>query len=136
MGASPHQVLIVEDDPDAAEAFRLLFEFWGYEVEVAPDAGAALSIATARTPHAVVLDLGMPTVDAGCALVQQMRRLPDGDTTLILAVTGHTKDLDRRRAIAAGCDFFFLKPAEPNQLREELATIQAHRERGIRARRR
>jgi CheY-like chemotaxis protein len=136
MGAPPHQVLVVEDDQDAAEAFRLLFEFWGYEVEVGLDGGAALSIATSSVPHAVVLDLGMPTVDAGCTLVQQMRRLPGGDTILIIAVTGHTKDLDRRRAIAAGCDFFFLKPAEPEALREALSTIQAHRQWAIRARRR
>jgi DNA-binding NarL/FixJ family response regulator len=64
-----------------------------------------------------------------------MRGLPGGDTILVVAVTGHSKDVDRRRAVAAGCDFFFLKPADLDQLHEALSTIQAHREWAIRARR-
>ena len=136
MRTSSHRLLVIEDDPDGAEAFRLLFEFWGYEVDVAMDGVAAVSLATAKMPHAVILDLGMPSVDEGCALVEQIRRLPDGDAVLIMTVTGHARSLDRRRAIAAGCDFFFLKPAEPLELREALSTIPAHREWAIRARRR
>lgn len=134
MRANANRVLLIEDDRDSAEAFRLLLEFWGYHVEVAHDGDRALALATARLPYIVVLDLGIPSVDEGCALVRQIRRLPDGDAVLVITVTGYGREVDRRRAIGAGCDFFFLKPPDLDQLREAMSTVQAHREWAIRIR--
>jgi CheY-like chemotaxis protein len=130
------RILIIEDDPDGAEALRLLFELWGYEVEVAHDGARGFALATSGRPDAVVLDLGLPSFDQGCALVRQLRCTLGGDAMLIVAVTGHSRELDRRRALAAGCDVFFLKPADLDQLRQALSSIEAHRESAVRARRR
>jgi DNA-binding response OmpR family regulator len=135
MTTDAQRILLIEDDPDNAEASRMLFQTWGYAVTVASDAESGLACAASELPDAVVLDLGLPTFEAGCALVEGIRRLPQADTILVVALTGHGSDLDRRRAIGAGCDFFFVKPANLDSLRDALATITSHREWVIRARR-
>lgn len=127
-------MLIVESDRAAAEALQLLLEHWGYVVDVAQDAPQGFALATGQRPDAVVLELALPTVADGCVLVRQLRCTLGGDAMLILALTAHTRDVDRRRAMAAGCDFFFLKPADIDRLREALSTVAEHRERAIRAR--
>jgi CheY-like chemotaxis protein len=38
-----------------------------------------------------------------------------------VAVTGHAREEDRRRAIEAGFDHYLVKPGEPDQLRKVLA---------------
>jgi DNA-binding response OmpR family regulator len=135
MATVVHRVLVVDDDRDSAEAFQALLESWGYAVAVGHDAAAGLAAASARLPDAVILDFGLPTFDDGDALLRSLRKLPGGDEVLVLAVTGHGAAIDRRRAIAAGCDFFFVKPADLDQIREALSTIDAHREWAIHARR-
>lgn len=127
MGSAPYRILLIEDDPDSAEAFRVLFDFWGYRVDVVGGAAEALAHAASKLPEAIVLDLGLPTFADGCALLKQIRGMPGGDDVLIVAVTGHGRDTYRRQAIGAGCDFFFVKPADVDDLHSALSRIKAHR---------
>lgn len=89
--------------------------------------------AIAHRPDAVIVDLGLPSIEDGCALLRQIRQLPGGDAILILVVTGHGREADRRRALEAGGDLFFVKPPNLDKVREDLQIIGAHRERAIRA---
>lgn len=126
--AAGQRILVIDDDKDNADAFAVLFQSWGYTVSVARDGESALALATAELPDAVVTDLGLPTFDDGREVVARLRVLPGGDALLIVAVTGWGSDLDRRKAIGAGCDFFFVKPAELDQLQDALRTIAAHKQ--------
>lgn len=57
-------VLVVDDDPDIREtlAHRLANE--GYSVDLARDGAEALArLSEGRSPDAIVLDLGMPTMN-------------------------------------------------------------------------
>jgi CheY-like chemotaxis protein len=135
MPAGAQRVLVIEGDRDGADALQLLLESWGYEVAVAYEAAMGVAIAAVNLPDAVVLDLALPSFDARCALVERIRGLPGGDAILIVAVTGHGGDPHRRRANAAGCDFFFVKPADLDKLRDALTATTARREWAERARR-
>lgn len=131
---TPHRVLVVDDFPDFVEALRYLLECWGCETTAAPNPGTALAAAAERIPDAMFVDLGLPTVDRGLALIRDIRRLPGGDTIVIMAVTGWGRELDRREALKAGCDFFFLKPPDLDQVHDALMTLDTHHRRGLHAR--
>ena len=129
-----HTILLIEDDRDNADAMRSVLEFWGYWVDLVHDGAQALVRAESKLPDCVVVDMCLPTFADGCALVRRLRSLPGATEMLIVAVTGSGRESDRRDAIGAGCDFFFVKPADLDELRDVLRRIDLHREWVIRAR--
>ena len=129
MDIGVNRVLLVEDDADSAEASEVLFRYWGYDVMVARRADEGLAMALSRHPDAIVLDLGLPTFDDGCAFVRALRA-QCGALTLLVAVTGHGREIDRRRAVEAGCDYFFAKPADLDELKDALSGAPTHVRKG------
>jgi PAS domain S-box-containing protein len=116
-----HRILIVDDNPDAANSLaRLLTRLWHQDVQVAHDGPAALAAAQAFRPDVILLDIGMPGMD-GYEVAQRLRRQPEFATTLLVALTGWGQEEDRRRSQDAGIDHHLVKPADPEILREMLA---------------
>jgi CheY-like chemotaxis protein len=115
------RVLIVEDDPDTIESTRFLLEAWGYSVLIASSGPVAVKAANASHLDVVLLDRGLPGMD-GFAVAQQIRQF-GGKQPVIICISGYGQDKDRRRAHDVGCDYFFLKPVDPNKLRDLLQTM-------------
>lgn len=130
------RVLIVDDHRDCREAFECLLESWGWMTSLAATPEAALAQMAVQLPDALFADLGLPRLADGIAMIRAARRLPGGQSTLILGVTGHGRDIDRRVAMEAGCDYFFVKPPDLDLVRDALRTIGSHRKRETNARRR
>src|SRR5262249_19154461 len=101
--------LIVDDDPNSAETLATLVRLWGYEARAANDGPSALAEARTFRPEVVLLDLTMPGMDG----YDVARRLVLGpDDALLVAVTGHDDEEDRRRAFEAGFDAHIAKPLD------------------------
>ena len=58
-------ILVVDDDPELRGAIALVLEHAGRCVRQAADGAAALELARAHAPAAIVLDLQMPGADGG-----------------------------------------------------------------------
>src|SRR5262249_14778592 len=69
------KVLVVDDEPDAADLVRDLLERNGAKVETALSADDALDAFRALRPDVIVSDIGMPEVD-GYAFIRRVRALP------------------------------------------------------------
>jgi CheY-like chemotaxis protein len=115
-------VLVVDDSSDAAASTALLVQLWGHAADTALDGPAALRLAEERTHRVVLLDLAMPGMD-GCELARRLRRLPRMGAALLVCVSGYTQEAVRRQALEAGCDFFLIKPVNPEQLRLMLDAV-------------
>jgi CheY-like chemotaxis protein len=106
------QILLVEDDPHVAETLAELLSLEGYDVAVAPDAGAALSHLAQETPDLVLCDLTLQGGMDGFGFARACR----GDVRLrglhLVAVSGYDRPEDRERAAAAGFDGLIGKPVE------------------------
>jgi len=113
--ASTHRVLVVDDNEDAADSLAKLLQMSGHEAVVAYDGPAALRIAAADPPDAVVLDIGLPRMD-GYQVARHMRDLPQLHNTRLIAVTGYAQDADRRAVTEAGFAFHLVKPVEFDEL--------------------
>jgi CheY-like chemotaxis protein len=118
--AAPRRILVVDDNQDAAEMLSALLRHEGHETLTVHDGAQALTHAAAFRPHAVLLDLGLPTLD-GFEVCRRLRTQPEYAGTTVLALTGWGQEQDRRRSAEAGFDGHLVKPVEPAALLHALA---------------
>jgi two-component system CheB/CheR fusion protein len=121
------RVLVVDDNQDAADSMELLLTSLGCEARVAYDGVAALEMARAYRPDLALIDLGLPGMD-GYQVALHLRREPELQKMKLVAVTGYDWKEARLRSEAYGFDQHLVKPLDPNQLKELLATLRPHGE--------
>ena len=68
-------ILVVDDNHDAADSLAMLLTIWGYDVRVAYDGADALEATADFRSDCIFLDINMPIMD-GCAVAQHLRRDP------------------------------------------------------------
>jgi PAS domain S-box-containing protein len=117
---APLRLLVVDDNPDAAQMMALLLEAAGYRVAAEATSHAALRRIEAERPDVCLLDIGLPDLD-GYQLARRIRELPGMAGSLLVAVTGYGQEADRIKALAAGFDHHLVKPVDTAQLSALLA---------------
>ena len=125
----PLNILVVDDNPDAAESLALVLQGAGHEVRVAGDGLDALEAARASRPEVVLLDLGMPGMN-GFEAAHRLQADPSACPDLLVALTGWSSDEDRQHTRAAGFAHHLTKPADPTALLALLDEFAASRTRG------
>ncbi len=110
------RVLVVDDDPDAAESLAFCLQLEGRNVRYVTSAEDALALAETFAPHVALIDVFMPEVD-GHALAAQLRGR-FGKAILVVAVTGALKSVE-----LDAFDFHLMKPIDFRWL-DELLTRQ------------
>jgi two-component system, OmpR family, response regulator len=106
-------VLVVEDERDIADLIRLYLVRDGFGVHVESDGRAGLSAARTLHPVAVVLDVGLPSMD-GTEVCRQLRA--EGDWVPVLFVTARDDEIDRVLGLELGADDYLTKPFSPREL--------------------
>ena len=113
-------MLVVEDEPAIADVLRLNLRAAGYGVEVVGDGGEALRATHSLRPSAIVLDIGLPTLDG----IEVCRRLrADGDWTPVLFVTARDDEVDRILGLELGADDYLTKPFSPRELVARVGSV-------------
>jgi CheY-like chemotaxis protein len=116
---SRQRVLIVEDNQDACEMYRILLELSGHEVFVAENGVLGLEILKTARPDIAHVDIGLPGMD-GYEVARRFRAESDGDRVFLVALTGYGSSADRDRSRQAGFDLHLLKPVDPEALKSLL----------------
>lgn len=111
------RVLVVDDNPDAAEMLATALALRGHDVRVAHDGPEALRIATEEPPTLALLDIGLPVMD-GYELAARLKELPGLDGVRLVAVTGYGQESDKRRSLEAGFHEHLVKPVDIDLLEE------------------
>jgi len=114
-GPSRRNVLVVDDNTDAAEMLAEALRAIGHDVEVAHDGVSALQRFRERPFDVGLLDLGLPVMD-GFELARRIRELVSGDALRLVAVTGYGQENDRARTRAAGFNHHLVKPVELDEI--------------------
>lgn len=116
------RVLVVDDSADGAQTLAMVLELLGYEVVVAEDGRQALAKGAAFSPHAVLLDIGLPDLD-GYEVCRRIRGSDWGRSALLIALTGWGAEADKQAARNAGFDAHLTKPAQAEDLEELLRRV-------------
>ncbi|NIE62882.1 response regulator [Burkholderia sp. Ax-1719] len=114
-------ILIVDDNRDAADSLGVLLELLGAQVRIVRDGPAALAMFDSWQPDVVLLDIGMPGMD-GYEVARRARAHPASAGVVLIALTGWGQDEDRRRSKEAGIDFHLVKPVDMRALHQLLLT--------------
>jgi CheY-like chemotaxis protein len=105
------QVLVVDDNTDAAESLGVLLDIEGHAAHIAHSGAEALQVAQSQELDVVFLDIGLPDM-TGYDVAKRMRLLPGMQKTMLVALTGWGTQDDRQRTREAGFDRHLTKPAE------------------------
>jgi two-component system, OmpR family, response regulator len=112
-GTSKGLVLVVEDEAHISDLLRLYLKREGFGVHVESDGRAGLAAARSLRPVAIVLDVGLPTLD-GTEVCRALRA--EGNWVPILFVTARDDEVDRIVGLELGADDYVTKPFSPKEL--------------------
>lgn len=104
-------VLIIEDDPDIAEALRYGLENSDFTTRVAltGEDGLSASLDKQNPPAIILLDLLLPGMN-GFELCRRLRNEALTRTTPIVIVSAKASDKDRVTGMELGIDDYIVKP--------------------------
>ncbi len=115
-------VLVVDDNADAADSLSLLLSIAGHRVHTAYDGADGMALAERTRPRVLLLDLGMPAMD-GFEVARRVRATDWGRHAYIAAISGWGQAIDKQRSREAGFDAHLVKPLDLQQLQRLLSSI-------------
>lgn len=114
------QILVVDDNRDAADSTAIMLRLFGAEVSTCYDAESAILTAEWFGPDVAILDINMPGMD-GNELATRLRQWTGGYPLLLIALTAMSDEDSRLRIERAGFDYHLVKPVDPRRLVELLS---------------
>jgi CheY-like chemotaxis protein len=127
------RILVVEDEPSAAELVADILSTAGYEVETAEDGGTALERLDADI-DLLLLDVMLPGLD-GFEVCRRVRATEREQHMPVIMLTALTSDAQRHAGFAAGADDYLTKPFNTQELLDRVQVWLAARQRVAEARR-
>ena len=109
MSSEKKTVVIVEDEPDAAEMFGEMMRVTGFDVVKLNSSTPAISTITAEKPDLVILDIMMPDV-SGLDVLRYMRGEPDLKDIPVILVSAKSMPTDIQEGMNAGASTYLTKP--------------------------
>jgi putative two-component system response regulator len=102
------QVLLVEDDQEFAEMYRLKLEADGYEVRIAGDGEEGLAMAVDDPPDLIFLDIRMPRL-GGLEMLERLRAEPTTESLPVVILSNYGEDELRKRGFDLGALEWLIK---------------------------
>ena len=116
------KILIVDDAMTVRMYHRQLMESLGYAVTEAENGIEALEKGVAEEFDLFLVDVNMPKMD-GYRLVEEMRQRHDLIDMPVIMVSTEEEDIDKDKAYLAGANFYIVKPAKPDELKEYVSLL-------------
>jgi len=107
-GPSAGTVVIIEDDPVAANYYATLFRGNGYQVEVANDGVSGVDLCARLQPQVILLDVMMPRQN-GILVLQTLRASDETKNTPVVVMSNFSEPTLIKRAIQLGALEYVIK---------------------------
>jgi phosphate regulon transcriptional regulator PhoB len=111
----PHDILVVEDEPDIRDLIVHHLERDGFHCRTAVGGAEALRKARERVPDLVVLDLMLPEL-GGLEVCRRLRADAATATVPVIMLTAKAEEVDRVVGLELGADDYVAKPFSPKEL--------------------
>lgn len=116
-----NHVLVIEDEPNIAEAIRFILMRDGWDVSTLADGGLAEDSIRSRRPDVVILDVMLPG-RSGFDILAALRADAETRTLPVLMLTAKGQVRDRAEAERMGASQFMAKPFSNAEI---LASVRA-----------
>lgn len=120
--SEPKTILIVEDEPDAAEMFAEMMRVSGYRVLKAYSSGPAMMLLSAEIPDVVLLDIMMPDI-SGLEVLRYIRREPRLQHIPVIILSAKNLPSDIKAGLDAGATLYLTKPIGYQELRSAIEKV-------------
>jgi len=119
------RITVIEDNADNRLLVEALLDDQ-YELTEYENGADALEAMPACPPDLVLLDISLPEMD-GVEVLQRMRADARLASVPAIALTAHSREEERRKAISAGFDAVVAKPIETGELLETIGVLVGRR---------
>lgn len=102
------KILFIEDDQDLVEMYTIKLIQKGYEIEIARNGVWGLKMAQKKKFNLIIMDISMPAMNGGEALVEIKKSSKNKDTPVII-LSGSGQEDDIKLAKDNGADKYLLK---------------------------
>lgn len=117
-------ILVVDDNVDAAEMLGLLLERRGHHVRTASSGAEAIDLASHEAPNVALLDVGLPDM-SGYELGRRLRALQGLGHLAIAAITGYGQGEDEQKSRDAGFVAHLVKPVDIDEIGQLLSSLNS-----------
>ncbi len=122
MNWSDYKLLLVDDEKDILEFLSYNLHNEGFVIYKATNGKEALKIARQVKPHLVLLDVMMPEMD-GIETCEEIRKIPEMESTLVAFLTARGEDYSQIAGFEAGGDDYITKPVKPKVLVSKIKAL-------------
>lgn len=116
------QVLIVDDNEDAAMSLVMLLELEDISAFTAPDAETALEMIQNEAPVLILIDIGLPGMN-GFELARRLREIESSRNSTLIALTGRETRAGEDNIAGTAFDQYWTKPFDPKKLITEVQAV-------------
>ncbi len=110
-------VMVIEDEPDAADLFAEMMRLNGYRVLKTYSGTPALTLIAQERPDIIILDIMMPDV-SGFEVLRYLRQNADLATIPVVVVSARATAADVKAGIEAGASIYLTKPVGYTELKD------------------
>ncbi len=106
---STSRALIIEDEPDIVKSLEYAFRIAGFDVSSTASGRGAKSLATAKRPDVILLDIMLPDIQ-GTEVCRILKADSQTSNIPIMFITARSSEIDRVLGFELGADDYVVKP--------------------------
>ncbi len=118
---SQFRILVVEDNAESRKWLSGVLNEAGFEVMEAHNGQQGVDLNERFRPHLIWMDIRMPVMDGNEAVERIRSKGDDGNQPVIIALSASAFEEEKAACLAAGCDGFVHKPAQVDDIFENIA---------------
>jgi two-component system phosphate regulon response regulator PhoB len=122
MAITQKTVMIIEDEPEAAELFWEMMRVNGYRVLKMFSSAPAISMIIQEKPDVIILDVMMPDI-SGLEVLRYMRREPNLASIPVIVVSAKSMPGDIKIGLEAGASMYLTKPVGFLELKQAVEKV-------------
>ena len=126
MVSAQKTVMIIEDEPDAAEMFAEMMRVNGFRVIKMFSSGPAIPMIAQEKPDVIILDVMMPDI-SGLEVLRYMRREPELMSIPVIIVSAKSMPSDIKSGIEAGATIYLTKPVGFRELVQSVEQVMQNK---------
>ncbi len=112
------KILVIDDEDDVRESYIDMFEFFGYEVDSAPNGREGVVKVTEKDYDIVITDLNMPEMNG----IEVLKRVKKNKPFIeVIVITGYATLENAIKAMKIGAYDYFTKPIDLEHVKLVLA---------------
>lgn len=122
MTTSQKTVMIIEDEPEAAELFGEMMRLGGFRVVKMYASAPAIPMISQEKPDVIILDIMMPDI-SGLEVLRYMQHEPELSNIPVIVVSAKSMPGDIKTGIEAGASLYLTKPVSFLDLKQAVEQV-------------